>query len=103
VANPSSSELLIGSVCGEYGSAYCTPKRFFDYMGNYDNTFSPFTLVFNLVDDSDTGAINHTALKCNEAYVSPLAFRRNNLTFSSRRMGQRRAVASTANSAVIRE
>ncbi|RZC35061.1 Niemann-Pick C1 protein-like, partial [Asbolus verrucosus] len=68
VANPSTSGLLIGSACGDYGSANCNPERFFNYMGSYSNTFSPFNIVFKLTNESDTKAINHTALKCNEAF-----------------------------------
>ena len=70
VSYPSTSGLVIGSVCGAYGATYCTPQRFFNYMGNYDNTFSPFDIVFKTVNASEVYAINSRAHACNEAYVS---------------------------------
>ncbi|XP_044253215.1 NPC intracellular cholesterol transporter 1 homolog 1b-like [Tribolium madens] len=66
VANPSTSSKLIGLVCGKYGAAYCTPERFFNYMGSTSNGFAPFDIVFKIVNTSN--AINHTVHKCNEAY-----------------------------------
>ncbi|KAJ3648324.1 hypothetical protein Zmor_020135 [Zophobas morio] len=68
VSYPSTSGLVIGSVCGAYGATYCTPQRFFNYMGNYDNTFSPFDIVFKTVNASEVYAINSRAHACNEAY-----------------------------------
>lgn len=69
VANPTTGGLLIGSVCGGYTPAQCTPKRFFDFMGNSANHYAPFDIVFNVVNDS-TNAINHTAIPCDQAYVN---------------------------------
>lgn len=70
VANPSTSSKLIGMVCGHYGVAYCTPERFFDYMGSSSNGFAPFDIDFKVVNASDSeSAISHRVLKCNEAYV----------------------------------
>ncbi|XP_015837942.1 NPC intracellular cholesterol transporter 1 homolog 1b isoform X2 [Tribolium castaneum] len=66
VANPSTSSKLIELVCGKYGAAYCTPERFFNYMGSTSNGFAPIDIVFNSVNTSNS--LNHTALRCNEAF-----------------------------------
>jgi hypothetical protein len=33
-------------MCGQYGSAYCTPQRWFDFMGDDEVPFVPFRIKY---------------------------------------------------------
>ncbi|KAF9419459.1 hypothetical protein HW555_003959 [Spodoptera exigua] len=48
VQAPSTNQLALDLMCGEYGAEYCTPERWFKFMGDVTN-FAPFQI--NYVSD----------------------------------------------------
>nr|UZD10842.1 Niemann-Pick type C1 a [Mythimna separata] len=48
VQAPSTNQLALDIMCGEYGAEYCTPELWFDFMGNA-SAFAPFQI--NYVND----------------------------------------------------
>ncbi|XP_050549780.1 NPC intracellular cholesterol transporter 1 isoform X2 [Spodoptera frugiperda] len=48
VQAPSTNQLALDLMCGEYGAEYCTPERWFKFMGDVAN-FAPFQI--NYVND----------------------------------------------------
>lgn len=47
VSFPSSGQLALDIMCGSWGSQKCTPKRWFDYMGEPEgNGFVPFKIKY---------------------------------------------------------
>uniref|UniRef100_A0A6Q2ZG95 SSD domain-containing protein n=1 Tax=Esox lucius TaxID=8010 RepID=A0A6Q2ZG95_ESOLU len=70
---PSTGGLAIGTMCGRYGSALCTPQRWYDFQGDSSNGLAPLDIDFRLIPEGVTGAVpagivpyNGTALGCNE-------------------------------------
>lgn len=47
VSVPSTGQLALDIMCGEYGAAKCTPMRWFHYMGDAaNNAFVPFQITY---------------------------------------------------------
>lgn len=46
VSMPSTGQLALDLMCGEYGSSRCNPQRFFQNLGNADNPFVPFQIDY---------------------------------------------------------
>ena len=44
---PSTSDTVMGLLCGPHGSKDCTAKRWFDYMGSITNGYSPFQINYD--------------------------------------------------------
>ena len=44
---PSTSDTVMGLLCGPHGSKGCTAKRWFDYMGSITNGYSPFQINYD--------------------------------------------------------
>ncbi|KAJ8924000.1 hypothetical protein NQ315_006776 [Exocentrus adspersus] len=69
VSLPSTGGSVLASACGKYGATWCTPERWFGYMNNpNENPFAPFPVTFIAANESDPGALNFTAHKCDVAW-----------------------------------
>ena len=66
---PPLSDTIMSIMCGPWGSAYCTPKRFWDFLGSVDNGYSPFNIwyEYGTEETSEDGHIYHNPeiLTCN--------------------------------------
>ena len=71
VQNPATSGSVMNLLCGPWGSALCTPYRWFEYMGTMRNGYSPFEITYNVtsVDITEDGKIPHnpSVTPCSEA------------------------------------
>ena len=47
VVNSATSNLAMNMLCGPWGAALCTPRRWFDYMGSISNGYSPFNIIYD--------------------------------------------------------
>ncbi|XP_050308286.1 NPC intracellular cholesterol transporter 1 homolog 1b-like [Anthonomus grandis grandis] len=75
VSLPSTGEPVMQSACGNYGSIWCSPTRWFQYMSDPDqNPFAPF-LIHYIVDneESESSPLNFDVLACEEAYENSSA------------------------------
>lgn len=43
---PSSGQLALDLMCGEYGSSRCSPEKWFHNMGDSENPFVPFQIDY---------------------------------------------------------
>jgi Niemann-Pick C1 protein len=50
VSMPSSGQLALDLMCGEYGSSRCSPEKWFHYMGDNSNPFVPFQIDYIATD-----------------------------------------------------
>ncbi|KAL4714887.1 hypothetical protein ACJJTC_012559 [Scirpophaga incertulas] len=55
VQMPATNQRAMDIMCGEYASAYCTPQRWFDFMGDGQNPFVPFQINYLSGDDPVDG------------------------------------------------
>jgi len=66
---PALSDTIMGMMCGPWGSAYCTAKRFWDFLGSVENGYSPFPIwyEYGTEETSEDGHIYHNpdVLTCN--------------------------------------
>lgn len=46
VSMPSSGQLALDLMCGEYGSSRCSPERWFRNLGDSSNPFVPFQIDY---------------------------------------------------------
>ena len=59
-------------LCGPWGSKYCSPQRWWDFLGSDDNGYSPFQISYSYgkeeEEQSEDGHVYHTAeiLSCKE-------------------------------------
>ena len=44
---PALSDTIMGLLCGPWGSAECTPRRWWNFMGNVSNGYSPFQITYH--------------------------------------------------------
>ena len=70
VYSPAISGPALGAMCGSWGAEFCTPERFFDFLGNVkSNDFVPFEIKYNF-DQSEVPPgmklYNTKILSCNE-------------------------------------
>ncbi|CAG4982286.1 unnamed protein product [Colias eurytheme] len=65
---PSSNQLALDLMCGEYGSQFCTPQRWFDTMGDANSAFVPFQINYISGDEPSDGLTpyNPPTRPCNE-------------------------------------
>ncbi|XP_018569147.1 Niemann-Pick type protein homolog 1B [Anoplophora glabripennis] len=74
VSLPSTGGSVLASACGKYGATWCNTERWFGYMNDpNENPFAPFLVIYNAVDDSVSGAINHTTYMCDSAWPNSSA------------------------------
>ncbi|KAL1502244.1 hypothetical protein ABEB36_007416 [Hypothenemus hampei] len=68
VSLPASGEPVLQSACGNYGSIWCSPLRWFEFMNDPDlNLFAPFKISF-IVDNERYSSLNFDVFACHEAY-----------------------------------
>nr|XP_012232256.1 PREDICTED: Niemann-Pick C1 protein-like isoform X2 [Linepithema humile] len=69
--NPMSGMLAMDMACGSHGASRCSPKLWYEYMGDIEeNMFIPFqmTYVYDATDKWGAEPWNAQAKKCDEAY-----------------------------------
>lgn len=69
VSLPSTGEPVLQSACGSYGAIWCTPYRWFEYMGSpSQNPFAPLEL--NIVISNEDTALDFDVPSCDMAYAN---------------------------------
>ncbi|XP_011865983.1 PREDICTED: Niemann-Pick C1 protein-like [Vollenhovia emeryi] len=71
IVNPTSGNLAMDLACGSHGASRCTPKLWYEFMGDHkSNPFTPFqmTYVYDAADKWGDEPWNATAKNCNETY-----------------------------------
>ena len=70
---PATGGFAIGTMCGPYGAAQCTPQYWYDFQGDSSNGLAPLDIDFKLINEGNTTGLptgvvpyNGRALKCNE-------------------------------------
>ena len=74
VQYPLISDTIFGFICGPWGSSYCTPRRWWEYLGSVANGYSPFQINYD-IENATTSTDGHTyhnpvVTKCNEPHPS---------------------------------
>lgn len=69
VAVPSTGELALDLMCGNWGASKCSPSKWFGYMGDADNPFVPFQIVYTPIDGivNDVQPLDPVTIPCNQA------------------------------------
>lgn len=52
VSMPSTNDKAMSIMCGPWGTFYCSPHRWFTYMGSPSNGFAPFLISYNMINDT---------------------------------------------------
>lgn len=71
VVNPTSGSLAMDLACGSNGASRCSPKLWYEFMGNIKvNPFIPFqmTYIYDAADEWGDEPWNATTKNCSEAY-----------------------------------
>ncbi|XP_072764565.1 NPC intracellular cholesterol transporter 1 homolog 1b isoform X2 [Anoplolepis gracilipes] len=71
VINPSTGMFAMDLACGSHGASRCSPKLWYEYMGDVSaNVFTPFQInyVYDRADKWDDEPWNAETKKCSEAY-----------------------------------
>lgn len=55
VSVPSTGQLALDMMCGDWGASRCSAKRWFDFLGDASNIYVPFQITYKPVDDSVDG------------------------------------------------
>ncbi|XP_046748991.1 NPC intracellular cholesterol transporter 1 isoform X2 [Diprion similis] len=55
VPYPSTGQLVFDIMCGQWGASKCTPKRWFDFMGDSDDGYAPFQITYINTDTPQHG------------------------------------------------
>ena len=67
---PAVSDTIMYMLCGAWGSEYCNPFRWFDFMGSVDNGYAPFQINYDYSNDltSNDGHHYHNpeVIPCND-------------------------------------
>jgi Niemann-Pick C1 protein len=69
VSMPSSGQLALDLMCGEYGAARCSPEKWFHSMGDINNPFVPFQIDY-IASDKPVGKyipMDPEVTPCNKA------------------------------------
>lgn len=82
VSVPSTGQLALDLMCGEWGAAKCTPMRWFTYMGTAgeQSPFVPFQINYKnvlgpVVHDNHTfQPLSPVVTPCNQAFDVSIAF-----------------------------
>lgn len=68
---PSTGQLSLDLMCGDYGAARCSPFKWFSYMGNKETPFVPFQINYLPHDTSEKVGnftpMNPRVVPCNES------------------------------------
>ncbi|XP_050677149.1 NPC intracellular cholesterol transporter 1 isoform X3 [Leptidea sinapis] len=64
---PSTNQVALDLMCGEYGSVFCTPQRWFESMGDVNSPYVPFQINYISGDEPVDGftPYNPPVLPCN--------------------------------------
>ncbi|CAH2093182.1 unnamed protein product [Euphydryas editha] len=67
VQMPSTNQVVLDLMCGSYGSSFCTPQRWFDFMGDKSTPGVPFPINYITGDEPVDGFIpyNPPVRPCN--------------------------------------
>lgn len=57
---PALSDTIMGLLCGPWGSKYCTPKRWWTYLGTESNGYSPFDILYDYGNSNTTSVDGFT-------------------------------------------
>ena len=64
------SDTIMFMLCGPWGSTYCNPFRWFDFLGSVDNGYAPFQVTYDYSNDqySSDGHEYHNpeVIPCND-------------------------------------
>lgn len=52
---PSTNQLALDLMCGEYGAEYCSPMRWFTFMGDSSSPYVPFQIDYTNDPDPEHG------------------------------------------------
>lgn len=68
---PPVSDTIMFMLCGSWGSRFCTPRRWWDFLGSVDNGYSPFAISYDYgvkANTSEDGHYYHNpdVLSCDE-------------------------------------
>ena len=55
VSVPSTGQLALDMMCGEWGASRCSAKRWFDFMGDASSVYVPFQITYKAVDQEEDG------------------------------------------------
>ncbi|XP_066944874.1 NPC intracellular cholesterol transporter 1-like isoform X2 [Macrobrachium rosenbergii] len=69
VAMPSTNEKALSIMCGPWGAYYCSGQRWFTFMGDIGNQYTPFQIDY-VYDTKAEGAVvpfNGTVIPCSQA------------------------------------
>ncbi|XP_033220867.1 NPC intracellular cholesterol transporter 1 [Belonocnema kinseyi] len=70
VSVPSTGQLALDMMCGEWGASRCSAKRWYDYMGDAaHNLYVPFQITYKAVDQEENGfqPLDPEITPCNKA------------------------------------
>ena len=51
---PAMSDTILALLCGPWGSQYCTPERWWTYLGTTENGYSPFEIHYDIKNQTMT-------------------------------------------------
>ena len=57
---PALSGTVMDMLCGPWGSLYCTPRRWWDFMGSDDSGYSPFKITYDYGVNTETSGDGHS-------------------------------------------
>ncbi|XP_018008621.1 NPC intracellular cholesterol transporter 1 isoform X3 [Hyalella azteca] len=66
VSMPSTNEKVMSIMCGPWGSYYCTPQRWFEFMGSTSNGVAPFTIKYNFVNGTQDNSFSRPIVPCDQ-------------------------------------
>ncbi|XP_043485324.1 NPC intracellular cholesterol transporter 1 isoform X2 [Leptopilina heterotoma] len=55
VSVPSTGQLALDMMCGDWGASRCSAKRWFDFLGDASNIYVPFQITYKTVDHNEDG------------------------------------------------
>lgn len=64
---PSTGTLVLDLMCGDWGAARCTAKRWFEYMGTPDGVYVPFSIRYITNPNTTFTLHNPKIIPCNQA------------------------------------
>lgn len=68
VSVPSTSKLALDLMCGEWGASRCSPKKWFEFMGDAaGNPYVPFQITYITEPKPDYIQLDPPIVPCNKA------------------------------------
>ncbi|XP_034940743.1 NPC intracellular cholesterol transporter 1 homolog 1b-like [Chelonus insularis] len=68
IVMPNSGQYVMDLGCGPHGAALCTPKLWFEFMGDHETLFVPFQINYITQKNNDYEQLDPTTRPCSEAY-----------------------------------